>query len=45
MGCHDTTFASEGKDDRGQTKAHRKIFSSVTIGTILQKRVGAKKPE
>jgi len=24
---------------------HRKIFSSVTIGTILQKRVGANEPE
>lgn len=45
MGCHDTTFSPEGKDDRGQCKAHRKIFSSVTIGTILQKHVGAKEPE
>lgn len=35
----------EGKDDRGQYKAHRKIISSITIGTILQKQVGAKEPE
>lgn len=45
MGCHDATFSSEGKDDRGQCKAHREVFSRVTIGTVLQKCVGAKELE
>lgn len=45
MGCHDATFSSEGKDGRGQCKAHREVFSCVTIGTVLQKRVGEKELE